>query len=129
MPGFTFDRAAVCGGAAFTLLALSTLAVAPPIPDVDASATEIRAYLLDEHDRFAFSVALMALAVLALCLALAYLWRRLSAESGRATLTTTFLIAGVVAATIAFTGVLLQGVLAQHATALDDSSILALYRS
>ena len=129
VPRLTFDRLAACGGAAFTLLAFSTLAVAPPTPDIDASATEIRSYLVNEHDRFGVSVALMALAVLALCLALGYVWRRLEAGSGGTTLTTTFVIAGSVAAATALAGVLLQGVLAQHATALGDSTLLALYRT
>jgi hypothetical protein len=129
MSGFAFDRVAACGGAAFTLLAFSTLAVAPPTPDVDAPATEIRSYLVDEHDRFGISVALMALAVLALCLALGYVWRRLTAGRGADTLTTTFAIAGAVAASMALTGVLLQGVLAQQSTGLDDSTLLALYRT
>jgi hypothetical protein len=84
---------------------------------------------VDEHDRFGVSVALMALAVLALCLALGHVWRRLDARSGGSTLTTTFVIAGAVAATTALAGVLLQGVLAQHAAALDDSTLLALHRT
>jgi hypothetical protein len=129
MSGLAFDRVAACGGAAFTLLAFSTLAVAPPTPDVDGSATEIRNYLVDEHDRFGVSVALMALAVLALCLALGHVWRRLSAGSRATTLSTTFVIAAAVTASTALAGVLLQGVLAQQATGLDDSTLLALYRT
>lgn len=130
MPDHPVDRIAACGGAAFTILAISTVVVAPPAPAVDASAGEIRSYLTDEHGRFGFSVALMALAVLALCLVLGYLWREISRAAAGTALSGTFLVAGAVAASTALGGVLFQGILAQHtASGLDESTLVALYRT
>ena len=124
------QRVAASGGAAFTVLAIATVAVVPPAPDVDASASEIRSYLADEHDMFGVTVGLMGLAILALVLVLGYLYRRLSDAGEELALRASFVIAAAVAATCAFAGVLLQGVLAQHtASGIDDSSLLLLYRT
>jgi hypothetical protein len=124
-----FDRVAASGGAAFTLLAFSTLVVVPPAPDVSAPAAEIRSYLVDAHERFGFSVVLMALAVLALCLVLGHVSRQVGLSSGGTSMSGAILIAGAATVSMALAGVLLQGVLAQQSAGVDDSTLRALYRS
>lgn len=72
----------------------------------------------------------MALAMLALCLVLGHLYRRLSSASSAPALPAAFVVASGVAVSTALGGVLLQGVLAQHtASGIDDSTLLALYRT
>ena len=130
MTTFDTDKVTAAGGAAFTLLAVATLVVAPPAPDVDASASKIRSYLVDEHDRFGASVASMALAVLALCLVFGYLYRRIRAAAGASALPAALVVASGAVVSMALSGVLFQAVLAQHtASGIDDSTLLALYRT
>lgn len=130
MISFDLDRITAAGGATFTVLALSTLVVAPPAPDAAATAGEIRGYLVDEHSRFGTTVALMALAVLALCLVLGHLYGRLSSANGTPSLPAAFVVASGAVVSTALGGVLLQGVLAQHtASGIDDSTLVALYRT
>ena len=123
MSDTTFDRIAAAGGAAFAVLALSTVAVAPAPPDVDANAGEVRRYLADNHDRIGVSIVLMALAVLALGLFFGYVHRRLVDTDRGSSLPACFLIAGATTVALALAGVLAQGVLVQHTGAgIDDSA-------
>ncbi len=126
----TFDRVAAGGGIAFTVLGLSTLAIAPPAPAIDASATEVRRYLTEHNTRFGLSTIAMALAVLAIALAFGYIHRRLADTDHRTALPATFLAACASTVTLALVGVLLQGLLAQHGIdGTDDSTLLALHRT
>jgi hypothetical protein len=126
----TFDRVAASGGIAFTVLGLSTIAIAPPAPAVDASATEIRRYLTEHHARFGLSTIAMALAVLAVALAFGYIHRRLTDTDDGTALPAVFLATAASAVALALAGVLLQGVLGQYGTSgLDDSTLLALHRT
>jgi hypothetical protein len=126
----SFDRLAAGGGVAFTVLALSTIAIAPPAPAVNASATEVRSYLTEYQDRFGLSTIAMALAVLAVAMAFGYIHRRLAESEPGNALPATFLVAGASTVTLAFAGVLLQGVLGQHGVnGIDDSTLLALHRA
>ena len=48
---------------------------------MDATASEIRRYLTDQHDRFGLSTIVMAFAVLAVALAFGYIQRCLPTEA------------------------------------------------
>jgi hypothetical protein len=125
-----FDRIAAGGGVAFTVLGLSTIAIAPPAPAVDASAAEVRRYLTEHHTRFGLSTIAMALAVLAVALAFGYVHRRLADADRESALPATFLATAASVVTLALAGVLLQGLLAQHGVnGIDDSTLLALHRA
>jgi hypothetical protein len=124
------DRLAAAGGAAFTLLAVASVAVAPTAPDPDASADAVRAYLDTSHGPFAIGAALMALAVMALCPFFAYVHRRLVATDRGTALPAMYLIASAGAIVLALTGALLQGLLARHiGPEIDDAALLLLHRT
>jgi hypothetical protein len=130
MSDTTFDRIAAAGGAAFAVLALSTQAVAPAAPDLDANAGEVRRYLADNHGRIGVSIVLMALAVLALGLFFGYVHRRLVDTDRGSALPACFLIAGATTIALALAGVLAQGILVQHTGAgIDDSALLVIHRT
>lgn len=124
-----FDKIAAAGGLGFTALGLSTLALAPPAPPVDATAAEVRSYLTDDHARFGLSTIVMTLAVLALLPFLALLHRRIAERRADSALPGSFLIAAGATVTLALAGSLMGGMLGQYAQdGIDDSTLLALHR-
>jgi hypothetical protein len=129
MSNSSFDVAAASGGIAFTALGLSTIAVVPVAPEIDASAADVRDYIGDHHAAFGVSTILMGLAVLAIALLLGYLHQRIAEAVGRSAMTASFGLAAAATVTLAMSGVLLQGVLGQQTAGLDDSTLLALHRT
>lgn len=129
MNRFTFDRLAASGGIIFTVLAVSTLVVAPVAPAVDAPATEVRRWLTDHPDRLGVSVGLMVLAVLAVSLAFGYVHRQLAVTDRGSALPACFLVAAAAAVSMALAGAVLQGLLVQYMDGVDDSTLLAIYRT
>jgi hypothetical protein len=125
-----FDLVAASGGLAFTVLGLASNLVVPVAPDVDASAGNVRDYLVDHHDGFGLATVLMALATLAVALCFGYIHRRLVEDDRGTSLPACFEIAAGAVVTLALAGVLLQGILAQYASdGIDDSTLLALHRT